>query len=78
MGYAFVSKAKKRKMGNVNTFLTEEDYRQINEETGCKYACHCSESLLSNNFLLSQCIDIREGGGIGNAHMYIWGCNGGC
>ena len=23
-------------MGNINTFLTEEDYIQIHEETGCK------------------------------------------
>ena len=23
-------------MGDVNTFLTEDDYRQINKETGCK------------------------------------------
>ena len=23
-------------MGNANTFLTDDDYRQLNSETGCK------------------------------------------
>jgi len=31
-------------MGNMNTFLTEDDYRQIHDETGCK-SIHMSISL---------------------------------
>ena len=34
------------KMGNINTFLTEEDYHQIHEETGCKWQTAAAGKLL--------------------------------
>ena len=53
-------------MGNINTFLTEDDYKQIHSETGCKLrgkrhryvcslcVCVCYEELLCFSVSESQ------------------------
>lgn len=47
-------------MGNVNTFLTEDDYKQINEETGCECVCVLVASSILSDLLRPYIPSVNE------------------